>query len=259
MDLKGKVALVTGAAQGIGKAIAEILLKNGAKVSLLDINVQVGEATKAAFEQTYGAENILFLPCDVMTESQLKGSFSKTLEKFQRLDVVCNNAGIVDEGNWEKCLSINLVSVIKGTHLGIEHMSKETGGAGGVIVNIASMAGLIPFSIAPVYSASKHGVVGFTKSLALTCFEKHGVKLHVLCPGFAETVLLESLQSSKLSGQKEKVQAMVAMVGIATTSQIAEGFLHVVMDQSRTGASLKVYGDGKFEYEAQPLDALPKT
>ncbi|XP_072446280.1 15-hydroxyprostaglandin dehydrogenase [NAD(+)]-like [Chiloscyllium punctatum] len=261
MELQGKVALVTGAAQGIGKAIAEILLKNSAKVSLLDISVSRGEATKAAFGQIYGIENILFLPCDVTSENQLKDCFSKTLEKFQKLDIVCNNAGIFDEQNWENCLSINLVSVIKGTYLGIQHMSKETGGKGGVIVNIASLAGLIPFLFGPVYSASKYGVVGFTASLSLTCLEKHGVRLQVLCPVFVDTKILTDLKSVKTPDEKEKLEMMIANLGVLKTSHVAEGFLQLVMDPTRNGASLKVLDNGKLEYEAIPaiLPENPKS
>ncbi|GCB78525.1 hypothetical protein scyTo_0018616, partial [Scyliorhinus torazame] len=228
-------------------------------VSLLDANIPVGEATKVDFEQVYGAANILFLPCDVTSENQLKDSFKKTLEKFKRLDIVCNNAGIYDEENWEKCLSLNLVSVIKATHLGIQHMSKETGGAGGVIVNIASIVGLIPFLTGPVYAASKHGVVGFTKSMALTCFEKHGVRLHGLCPVFVDTALLVDLKSVKISGHKEKLQTMINKLGVLKTADVAEGFLRLATDQTRTGAMMKVIGNGKFDYEAEPPGLLPAT
>ncbi|GCC35702.1 hypothetical protein chiPu_0014190 [Chiloscyllium punctatum] len=203
MELQGKVALVTGAAQGIGKAIAEILLKNGAKVSLLDINASRGEATKAAFGQTYGAENILFLPCDVTSENQLKDCFSKTVEKFQRLDIVCNNAGIFDEKNWENCLSINL----------------------------------------------------------LTCLEKHGVRLQALCPVFVDTKILTDLKSVKSPDHKEKLEMMIANLGVLKPTHIAEGFLQLVRDQTRNGASLKVLENGKLEYEAIPtiLPENPKS
>ncbi|XP_067852036.1 15-hydroxyprostaglandin dehydrogenase [NAD(+)]-like [Heptranchias perlo] len=253
MELGGKVALVTGAAQGIGKVVTETLLANGAKVSLLDANIAGGEATKTAFEQVYGAENILFLPCDVTSESQLKDSFSKTLDKFKRLDIVCNNAGIFEEGNWEKCISVNLISVIKGTYLGLQHMSKENGGSGGVIVNVASMAGLLPFVAGPVYAASKHAVLGFTKSLAMSCLEKHGVRINAVCPTFVDTLLLENLQSDENLAQfaflKEKVNSLIADFGVVKPSQVAAGFLQVVMDQTRNGAMLKILRDGKNEYE----------
>uniref|UniRef100_UPI00398EB586 15-hydroxyprostaglandin dehydrogenase [NAD(+)]-like n=1 Tax=Pristiophorus japonicus TaxID=55135 RepID=UPI00398EB586 len=222
-------------------------------VSLLDANTAAGEAVRAAFEQMYGAENVLFLPCDVTSEAQLKDSFSKTLERFQRLDMVCNNAGIYEEGNWEKCISVNLVSVIKGTYLGLEYMSKETGGAGGVIVNVASMAGLIPFITGPVYAASKHGVVGFTKSLALSCVEKHGVRVNALCPIFVDTMLLCDVKLvEKFVDLKEELQELIATIGVVQPSQVAEGFWQLVSDQSRNGALLKVLAEGKLEYEVQP-------
>ncbi|XP_067900075.1 15-hydroxyprostaglandin dehydrogenase [NAD(+)]-like isoform X2 [Heterodontus francisci] len=140
MLLAGKVALITGAAQGLGKAFAEILLKNGAKVSLLDIDSAVGLDTKYAFDKVYGAQQTMFIPCDVLSDNQLKDAFNKTVENFQQLDIVCNNAGISDEINCQRCVDINLVSVIRGTYLGLDYMSKKTGGAGGVIINVSSLA-----------------------------------------------------------------------------------------------------------------------
>ncbi|XP_072446497.1 15-hydroxyprostaglandin dehydrogenase [NAD(+)]-like isoform X2 [Chiloscyllium punctatum] len=141
MSLVGKVALITGAAQGLGKAFAEILLKNGAKVSLLDISTAVGLKTKTTFDEVYGAQQTMFITCDVTSGNQLKDAFKKTIENFLRLDIVCNNAGIADETNWQRCLDLNLVSVIRGTYLGLDCMNKKTGGAGGVIINVSSMAG----------------------------------------------------------------------------------------------------------------------
>ncbi|XP_041049276.1 15-hydroxyprostaglandin dehydrogenase [NAD(+)]-like isoform X2 [Carcharodon carcharias] len=140
MSLAGKVALITGAAQGLGKAFAEILLKNGAKVSLLDINIAAGLELKSTFDKVYGAPQTMFTPCDVTSDDQLKDAFKKTVENFLQLDIVCNNAGIGDEKNWERCVDINLVSMIRGTYLGLNYMSKKNGGAGGVIINISSMA-----------------------------------------------------------------------------------------------------------------------
>ncbi|XP_067852038.1 15-hydroxyprostaglandin dehydrogenase [NAD(+)]-like isoform X2 [Heptranchias perlo] len=168
MLIAGKVALVTGAAQGLGKAFAEVLLKNGAKVSLLDINNAVGQEAKDAFDKIYGAQQTMFIHCDVTSESQLKDAFERTIGNFLQLDIVCNNAGIADEMNWQKCVDVNLVSVIRGTYLGLQYMSRKNGGAGGVIINVSSLAGIEPIIFAPVYTASKHGVVGFTRAMAPT-------------------------------------------------------------------------------------------
>ncbi|KAA8586638.1 hypothetical protein FQN60_000474, partial [Etheostoma spectabile] len=158
MALNGKVAVVTGAAAGIGKAITEILLKNGAKTA--------GKSLKETLDKEYGQERTLFLTCNVESEEQIKAAFQKTVENFRGFDILCNNAGILNETTWKKMVSINLVGVISGTYLALEHMSKLSGGRGGVIVNTASMAGLGPLLSCPVYTATKHGVIGFTRAMA---------------------------------------------------------------------------------------------
>ncbi|XP_051761110.1 15-hydroxyprostaglandin dehydrogenase [NAD(+)] isoform X3 [Ctenopharyngodon idella] len=141
MSLHGKVALVTGGAQGIGRAVVEDLLGNGAKVALVDLNQSVGEECKSDLDGQFGEDNCIFIQCDVTDGGKLKDAFQNTVEKFGRLDIVINNAGINNEKNWEKTIEVNLTSVIKGTYLALEHMSKEYGKEGGVIINVSSMAG----------------------------------------------------------------------------------------------------------------------
>uniref|UniRef100_A0A8C4SAE3 15-hydroxyprostaglandin dehydrogenase [NAD(+)]-like n=1 Tax=Erpetoichthys calabaricus TaxID=27687 RepID=A0A8C4SAE3_ERPCA len=165
MSLDGKIALITGAIKGIGRAFSEILLKNGAKVSLLDINTSEGNELKTVFDSAYGEGRTCFIRCDVSSETELNDAFQKTIETFGRLDIICNNAGILDEQDWEKMVSVNLNGVIRGTLLGLKHMKKEEGG---VIVNVSSLAGLGPLPSAPVYTATKHGVVGFSRALAVS-------------------------------------------------------------------------------------------
>ncbi|KAJ0067086.1 hypothetical protein NL108_010980, partial [Boleophthalmus pectinirostris] len=93
-------------------------------------------------------------------------AFQKTIETFGELDIVCNNAGILNETEWEKMVSINLTAMIRVAYLALEHMSKLHKGHGGVIINTASMAGLGPLPSCPVYTATKYGVVGFTRAMA---------------------------------------------------------------------------------------------
>ncbi|XP_045895542.1 15-hydroxyprostaglandin dehydrogenase [NAD(+)]-like [Micropterus dolomieu] len=141
MALNGKIAIMTGAAQGIGKAMTEMLLQNGAKVALLDVNETEGKKLMEALKREYGLERTLFHICDVESEEQIKAAFQKTAETFGGIDILCNNAGIANETAWEKTVSINLVGVIRGTYLALEHMNKLTGGRGGIIVNTASITG----------------------------------------------------------------------------------------------------------------------
>ncbi|XP_075277855.1 15-hydroxyprostaglandin dehydrogenase [NAD(+)] isoform X2 [Opisthocomus hoazin] len=166
MHVNGKVALVTGGAQGIGRAFVQALLGKGAKVALLDRNSEAGQESKAALDEQFEAQRTVFVQCDVTDPEQLAGAFKKVIEHFGRLDIVVNNAGVNNEKDWESTIQINLTSVIRGTYLGLEYMRKGNGGDGGVIINISSLAGLMPAAFQPVYCATKHGVIGFTRSIA---------------------------------------------------------------------------------------------
>uniref|UniRef100_A0A6I8PA79 15-hydroxyprostaglandin dehydrogenase [NAD(+)] n=1 Tax=Ornithorhynchus anatinus TaxID=9258 RepID=A0A6I8PA79_ORNAN len=111
MHVNGKVALVTGAAQGIGRAFVEELLNQGAKVALVDLNGEAGEECKAALDQVFDAQKTLFLQCDVADQDQLRDTFRKVVDHFGRLDILVNNAGVNNEKNWEKTVQINLYRV----------------------------------------------------------------------------------------------------------------------------------------------------
>ncbi|XP_019787939.1 15-hydroxyprostaglandin dehydrogenase [NAD(+)] isoform X3 [Tursiops truncatus] len=140
MHVNGKVALVTGAAQGIGRASAEALLLKGAKVALVDCNREAGLKCKAALDEQFEPQKTLFIQCDVADQEQLRDTFRKVVDHFGKLDILVNNAGVNNEKNWEKTLQINLVSVISGTYLGLDYMSKQNGGEGGIIINMSSLA-----------------------------------------------------------------------------------------------------------------------
>ncbi|TKC52073.1 hypothetical protein EI555_016106, partial [Monodon monoceros] len=135
MHVNGKVALVTGAAQGIGRASAEALLLKGAKVALVDWNREAGLKCKAALDEQFEPQKTLFIQCDVADQEQLRDTFRKVVDHFGKLDILVNNAGVNNEKNWEKTLQINLVSVISGTYLGLDYMSKQNGGKDNYHVN----------------------------------------------------------------------------------------------------------------------------
>ncbi|KPP74046.1 hydroxyprostaglandin dehydrogenase 15-(NAD)-like [Scleropages formosus] len=224
MSLKGKVALVTGAAQGLGKGFTRILLTHGAKVSLLDVNEAAGAELKRSLDGDFGADSTVFLPCDVTSDAQLKDAFRRTLETFGRIDIVCNNAGILDENAWERTVSINL---------------------GGVIVNVASVAGLGPLLSTPVYTATKHGVVGFSRAIAeVSKVCDYGVRVNVLCPSFTNTAILSNIEDDRTTGQfarlKDISKKMLQDAGVLDVSEVAEGFLQLVTDEGKNGSVLMV-------------------
>lgn len=245
MHVNGKVALVTGAAQGIGKAIVEALLLRGAKVALVDWNLEASVKCKAALDEQFEPQKTLFLQCDVADQEQLRDTFRKVVDHFGRLDILVNNAGVNNEKNWEQTLQINLVSVISGTYLALDYMSKQNGGEGGVIINMSSLAGLIPVAQQPVYCASKHGIVGFTRSVAMAAnLMKSGVRLNAICPGFVNTPILESIEKEENMGQyikyMDQIKAMMKCYGLLDPSTIANGLITLIEDDALNGAVMKI-------------------
>ncbi|KAG7484672.1 hypothetical protein MATL_G00052700 [Megalops atlanticus] len=263
MAVNGKIALVTGAAQGLGRGFCEILLKNGAKVALLDVNKEVGNDLKASLDKEFGPDHTLFLTCDVTSEDQLSDAYQKTLEKFGKIDIVCNNAGIANERDWEKAVAVNLVAVVRSTYLALQHMKKQNGGQGGLIVNIASMAGLGPLLTSPVYTATKHGVVGFSRALAEASEAcDFGVRLKVLCPTFVRTAIISTLSSEEYMGLFSCLhgftEQMIGMFGMLEVPQVAEAFLQLVVEEGKNGSVLMVTPEitSYVEFPKSPTDVL---
>uniref|UniRef100_UPI00398EDD30 15-hydroxyprostaglandin dehydrogenase [NAD(+)]-like n=1 Tax=Pristiophorus japonicus TaxID=55135 RepID=UPI00398EDD30 len=245
MELLGRVALVTGAAQGIGRSFAEALLRHGVKVALVDVNGSAGEACKKALDMEFDAACSVFITCDVGSPEQLKYAFRKTTDYFGSLDIVCNNAGVNNENDWERTININLTSVIRGTYIALEYMSKENGGKGGVIVNVASLAGIFPAPHGPVYTATKHGVVGFTRAIALTSkLSGYGVRINTICPAFVDTPLLNSVNCEEMMGKyyifKDSVAKLMQHYGVLEPALIVQGLMKILQEEELNGAVMKI-------------------
>ncbi|AWP00043.1 putative 15-hydroxyprostaglandin dehydrogenase [Scophthalmus maximus] len=243
MALNGKIAVVTGAVMGIGKAVTELLLQNGAKVALLDVNRIAGESLMETLKKQYGQERTLLLNCNVESDEQIKAALQKTADTFGGIDILCNNAGIMNESTWERMVSINLMGVIRVTYVALEHMSKLAGGRGGVIVNTASLAGLGPLLNCPVYTATKHGVIGFTRAMAdASTASGYGIRVNALCPSFVQTDLFTNVlsilrQSSHLAAATHQ---MIEKFGVLNVSEVADALLELVTDDTKNGEALIV-------------------
>lgn len=196
-ELTGKVAIVTGAASGIGRTTAQFYAREGAKVSVSDIDEAGGQETVKLINETGG--EAIFIKTDVSSPENCQALVRRTVEKFGRLDYACNNAGIGGEQNltadysidgWQKVISVNLSGVFYCMKYEIPAML-ETGK--GAIVNMASILGQVGFATAPAYVAAKHGVVGLTKTAAIE-YAQRGVRVNSVGPAFIKTPMIASLE-----------------------------------------------------------------
>ena len=244
-DLKNKVAIVTGARRGIGKAIALKLAKEGAKVVVTDISQEDCQKVVEEIEEL-GSEG-LALKLDVTDEKDIKNVVAETKEKFGRIDILINNAGIclledpvkMDLKTVEKILNVNLKGLIELTYAVLPQMMEQKYGK---IVNIASIAAMVSWSKIYTYSATKGGVIGFTKGLAGD-FAQHGINVNAIAPGTIETPMLDSLLKD-LGMTREQVCQLTPKGRVGKPEDIANAVGFLASDEADfiTGQVLVVDG-----------------
>jgi 15-hydroxyprostaglandin dehydrogenase (NAD) len=245
MEIQDKVAVITGGGSGIGRATCIALANAGAKVIAADIDEAGGTETADQIARAGGMA--IFRRCDVTRTEDIANALASAVEHWGRLDIVYNNAGIgeraplfEDEANeWERVVDINLGAVINGTRIAVREMKR--GRRGGVIINTASMGGLLPMPTSPVYAATKAGVVNFSRSLAYLA-EEANIRVNAICPTFTETPLIASMDPAR------RAAAEAAVGGVLQPEDIANGVVELVEDDSRAGAIMRVTVRGGRDY-----------
>ena len=244
-NVEGRVALVTGGGAGIGRATALALIREGANVAIADVNRKAGERALRMIKST-GGEGI-FIEADVSAAAGAKKIVRTTVNTYGRLDCAVNNAGIFrginssthkcTEKTWDAIMQVNLKGVWLCMKYELPQMLKQGGGA---IVNMSSIAGLIGLEEMSVYAASKHGVVGLTKSAALE-YARQGIRVNAVCPG---SINRPTVRGDKVWTVEKPDDGLHPIGRFCTTEEVAEAVVWLCSDAASfvTGNTLVVDG-----------------
>ena len=231
MKLENKIAIVTGSSLGIGKAIAEKFIREGAKVVFSDVNE---------------IDNVLFKKCDVSKSNEVNDLINFCLEKFGGLDIMVNNAGIgtmadittLTDEEWQKVIGINLSGVFYGARAASKVMKE-----GGSIINMSSILGSVGFANAVAYCAAKGGVDQITKAGALD-LSKKGIRINSIAPGFIKTNMTKGLQEDE--AYSSFINMMTPMGRMGDVEDIANAAVYLASSDSKYTTGTTLYVDGGY-------------
>jgi NAD(P)-dependent dehydrogenase (short-subunit alcohol dehydrogenase family) len=248
MRLAGKVAIITGAGAGIGRATALLFAKEGAKVVVADRDSERGAETVSIIREDGGEAT--FIQVDVSQAADAERMARATVETYGKLDILVNNAGIYTQGSvvemteedWDRILDVNLRGVFLCSKYCIPEMIK---GGGGSVVNIGSEAGIVGIQNQVAYNVSKSGVIALTKSTALD-FAAHNVRVNCLCPGRTLTPLVEKViaEAQDPESTQRALEEDRPLKRMGRPEEIAAGILYLASDESlyATGSILSIDG-----------------
>jgi len=244
--LEGKVAWISGATSGIGEATARLFAQEGANVAV--IGQRLAWSRRIAAEIKAEGGEALSVACDVSREGQVRDSIHKTVRHFGRLDILINNAGIVQvkplhqctEADWNEVMDVNVKSMFFAARHAIPHLRRS---GRGCIVNVGSISSFVGQALTPVYTTSKHAIAGLSKSIALD-YAADGIRCNCVCPGITDTPMLRE----HLNAQPDPEAALATRLrrvplGVALTPEdVARAILFLSCEDSRgiTGTTLVI-------------------
>jgi len=244
MEIQNKVAVITGGGSGIGRATAQRLAKEGASIVIADLDEKMGAESVKLVEGAGGRAT--FVRADVTKESDARAMLDAAVSKFGRVDILHNNAGIAvgppgfpaaEAARWRLVLDIDLYAVVLGCWLAAPIMTRAGGGA---IVNTASMAGLYPHPLDPIYAAAKAAVVNFTYSLAPWASERK-IRVNCVCPGITDTPMVRrGIEAATAVGMKSWLPSKIIQ-----PEEIADAVFTLIRDDSLFGRALEVRPTGR--------------
>ena len=247
--LNGKVALITGAGSGIGRATAKVFAREGARLVLADIVGEAAQETLDSVKQSGG--DGLCLKVDVAKYADVEGAVAKAVDFYGRLDCAFNNAGIegepalthkCSEANWNRVLAINLTGVWLCMKAEIGQMLKQ--GGGGAIVNTSSLAGIAGAIGGPAYVAAKHGVAGLTRAAALE-YGRHNIRVNAVCPGPIRTPMLGRLMQFTKDAEQRMVRSE-PLKRLGEPEEVGETVAWLCSDRASYVTGLPMPVDGGF-------------
>jgi NAD(P)-dependent dehydrogenase (short-subunit alcohol dehydrogenase family) len=247
MKFKDKVAIVTGAAKGIGKGIAEVFVEQGAKVVIVDWDKDTGE--KSTKELKQAGHEVIFAHCDVSKEDQVTAMIQQTLDAYGRIDVLVNNAGVgvylpvleATSDDWDHCLSVNLKGVFLCSKYAIPHMQEVGKGA---IVNISSVHSHATVNGVAPYAASKGGITALTRNMAIDYGPT--IRVNSIAPGWVLTPLIQGIFDSydDSAEQQRAVEERQVMKRIGRPKDIGYAAAFLASDEASFITGTQLFVDG---------------
>ena len=248
MKLQDRVAVITGAGSGIGQAMALLFAKEGARVLAADVNGAAAEATAQAVTDVGGSATAFTV--DVIDPQQVQAMIEQARSTYGRINILCNNAGIgsttdvvaCEPDEWDRVMTVNVKSVYLGCKYAIPHMIEQ---GGGVIINTASVAGMVGIVKRAAYCASKGAVIALTRQVAIE-YVKQNIRVNCLCPGTVDSPWVERLlqQTDDRVAARQALEARQPMGRLGTPQEVAAAALYLASDDAAfiTGTGLVIDG-----------------